>query len=272
MTPTTTELTALTEVLYRDGIVGLPGALPRSWGDQLASDATTLLGEALARPGGTINRGRNRVYFSVHPQRVTGLSALLEQPQVAQLAEAVLGHRWRVVEVAFDVPLPGSRHQPWHRDFTMPAQTRDEQRLTSLAVNATAVDVTPQHGPFEIVPGTHWDPGDDLEHGMFVRKDRSADFDSRAVQKLPRQGDLSVRTGLTIHRGSPNRSTQPRPVLIVGLVGPEVDTGPHGLQVTEDYLERLPAGIAARLDATVVKELRPLPQTHDIEGLVMGDE
>ena len=61
-------------------------------------------------------------------------------------------------------------------------------------------------------------------------------------------------------------------MLIVGLVGPEVDTGPHGLQVTEDYLERLPAGIAARLDATVVKELRPLPQTHDIEGLVMGDE
>ncbi len=257
--------------LYDDGIAAIPGAFSSGWGEALAEDFATLFAEASGRPDGTVNRGRNRYYFSVHPERLRGFPDVVGHPVLQEVSTEVLGPDWRVVEVAFDVPLPGSLHQPWHRDFETPAITADERRLTSLAFNITAVTVTPEMGPFEIAPGTQWDDGARFSHGMFPEPDQAARYGKVAVQKMPRLGDMSVRTGLAIHRGTPNRSSVPRPVLIIGVVGPEVSTGPHGLQISRAYAERLPAPLLARLDTEVVDELSPLVQGHDIEGLVMGD-
>lgn len=259
------------DVLIRDGIAAVPGALPRDWGVQLAEDFAVLFDEARSRPDGTVNRGTNRFYFTVHPERLRGFAAVAAQPMLRSLSSAVLGPDWRILEVAFDVPLPGSRYQPWHRDFAAPTATAQERRLTSLAFNLTGADVTPEMGPFEVAPGTHWDDGSDFAHGMFPGEVARARYDTLAVPKMPRLGDMSVRSGLTLHRGTPNRSPTPRPVLIVGVVGPEVTTGPHGLEITSAYARALPAEVRDRLDARVVEELHPLPQTHDIEGLVMGD-
>ena len=259
------------EVLVRDGIAAVPGALPRHWGVHLAEDFAVLFAEARSRPDGTVNRGTNRFYFTVHPERLRGFAAVAAQPMLMALSSAVLGPDWRLLEVAFDVPLPGSRYQPWHRDFATPTEATQEHRLTSLAFNLTGADVTPEMGPFEIAPGTHWDDGSDFAHGMFPGEEACARYDTLAVPKMPRLGDMSVRSGLTLHRGTPNRSPTPRPVLILGVVGPEVTTGPHGLEITRAYAQALPDEVRHRLDARVVDELRPLPQTHDIEGLVMGD-
>ena len=41
----------------------------------------------------------------------------------------------------------------------MPAVTRAEGRLNSLAFNLTGVDTTDDMGPFEIAPGTQFDAG-----------------------------------------------------------------------------------------------------------------
>ncbi len=269
-------MSALHETVYRDGIAGMPGALPRSWGEQLTEDFAVLFAEARARPGGTVSRGTNRYYFTVHAERLRGLVDLVSHPVVCDLSTSVLGPNWRILEVAFDVPLPGSRHQPWHRDFPSPPESSPsvpsrDRRLTSLAFNLTGVDVTPEMGPFEIAPGTHWDDGTGFDHGMFPGDDQTSRYDSLAVQKTPRLGDMSVRTGLTVHRGTPNRSSLPRPVLILGVVGPSVDAGPHGLLISHDFAASLPPEVRDRLDARVVETLSPLEQTHDIEGLVMGE-
>ena len=261
----------LRDIVYQDGIAGVPGALPRAWGEALLEDFQTLFAEARGRPDGTVNRGTNRFYFTVHPERLRGFVDLVTHPVVAALSAEVLGPDWRVVEVAFDVPLPGSRHQPWHRDFPTPDETRDERRLTSLAFNLTAVDVTAEMGPFEIAPGTHWDDGSAFDHGMFPAEEAAPRYDGLRQPRMPRLGDMSVRSGLTVHRGTPNRSDQARPVLILGVIGPQVDPGPHGLQLSTDYAATLPPELLARLHASVVPELQPLVQSHTIEGLVMGD-
>jgi ectoine hydroxylase-related dioxygenase (phytanoyl-CoA dioxygenase family) len=264
-------ISALRDAVCRDGIAGIPGALPRSWGERLLSDFETLFAEARSRPDGTVNRGTNRYYFTVHPERLHGFLDLVTHPVVTALSAEVLGPDWLVVEVAFDVPLPGSKYQPWHRDFPSPRETRDEHRLTSLAFNLTAVDVTPEMGPFEIAPGTQWDDGSAFDHGMFPTAAATSRYDELRQPRMPRLGDMSVRSGLTIHRGTPNRSTVARPVLILGVVGPEADPGPHGLQLSTSYAESLPGDMLRRLRATVVPELQPLVQAHTIEGLVMGD-
>jgi len=262
---------ALRNALYRDGIAGIPGALPRTWAAQLKEDCAVLFDEAISRPGGTVNRGTNRHYFAVHPERLRGFVDLVTHPVVTSLSETVLGPDYRILEVAFDVPLPGSLNQPWHRDFEMSGVERDEKRLTSLALNLTTVDVTPDMGPFEVAPGTQWDDGSRFAFGMFPDPDATERYETLREQRTPKQGDMSVRTGLTIHRGTANGSTVPRPVLVVGIVSPDADLGPHEIEISSRFAQSLPPGLLGHLHCRIVDELAPLVQAHTIEGLVMGD-
>ena len=267
------DIEALREVLYRDGIVGLPGALPPSWADELRADFDRAFAAARSYAEGTISRGPNRFYFAVPPERIRGFVAMVTHPLVMALSAAVCGPGYQFVELAFDVPLPGAVDQPWHRDFRMPASTRQHGRLDSLAFNATTVDVTPDMAPFEIAPGTHWDLGDDFAHGMFPTASATSRYDELGSRRYPRRGDLSARTGLTVHRGTANLSPHTRAVLILGVVSGEVDPRDievHGLVLSRTYHAQLPESLRNHLRCTVVDELRPLIQKHDIEGLMMG--
>ncbi len=268
----TVDLAAVAATVHRDGIAGLPGAFPPAWAERLREDFAALFAEARSRPRGTIGRGPRRYYFAVPPERVRGFADLVTHPAVTGLCELVLGPEWTVVELGFDVPLPGAVDQPWHRDFPMPADTRARRVLTSLAFNVTTVTVTPEMGPLQIVPGSQWEDGDDFGHGMFPPRERAAGYAARAVPRLPRAGDASVRTGLTLHRGTANRSGTARPVLVLGAVAPHVDTsGAHDLILTRSYAACLPAAVRAHLRCTMlVDELAPMVQRHDIEGLEMG--
>lgn len=262
----------LTQMLYTEGIAAIPGAFSAEWGEQLAQDFDVLYEEARELPGGTVNRGTNRFYFAIHPERLRGFLDIVAHPTLQAVSEEVLGPDWRIVEVAFDVPLPGALHQPWHRDFPSPPETTRARRLTSLAFNLTCITVTADMGPFEIAPGTQWDDGSGFAYEMFPDPAEYQRYEELAVQKMPRLGDMSVRSGLTIHRGTPNRSTVRRPVLVVGVVGPDVPTDQHGLHVSTTFSERVPRELLRRLDAVVVDELAPIQQAHSIEGLVMGGE
>ena len=264
-------MSELRDAIYRDGIVGLPGAFSPDWADRLHEDFTELFAEARSRPDGTVNRGRHRYYFSVHPERIRGFVELVTHPWVTALSEEVLGPEYRIVELGFDVPLPGAVDQPWHRDFRIPTETREEGRLSSLAFNATTVDVTPDLAPFEIAPGTHWEDGDIFTEGMFPPASATGRYEDLASRRYPRRGDVSARTGLALHRGTANHSDRSRAVLVLGLIAADVEVSDvHQVVLTQDYFERLPDAVRNRLHCCVVEELVPLVQRHDIEGLLMG--
>jgi ectoine hydroxylase-related dioxygenase (phytanoyl-CoA dioxygenase family) len=162
--------------------------------------------------------------------------------------------------------------QPWHRDFPSPAETLTGRRLTSLAFNLTTVDVEPDMGPFEIAPGTQWDEPDDFEHGMFPPKSSYARYEARAQRKMPKMGDISARSALTIHRGSANRSTKSRPALVRGVDAPGAGNAErHDLQLTRGFAASLPRELLEHLTHRVVDSLEPIVQAHTIEGLVMGE-
>jgi hypothetical protein len=263
---------AAAAAVHRDGIAGLPGAFDPDWVRRLRVDFEALFAEARSRPDGTVSRGPHRCYFAVPPERLRGFVELVSHRAVTGLCAHVLGPEWTVVELGFDVPLPGAADQPWHRDFPMPPDTRDHRVLTSLAFNVTTVTVTPEMGPLEIVPGSQWEDGDDFGQGMFPPPDRAAGYATRAQPRMPRIGDASVRTGLAVHRGTANRSDTARPVLILGAVAPHVDTaGAHDLVLTRAYATTLPAAVLSHLRCTrLVNELTPMRQRHDIEGLRMA--
>jgi hypothetical protein len=267
------DLEGWTAALYRDGIVGLPGCFPPAWADSLREDFEAAFADARSYPRGTIDRGPQRYYFAVHPERIRGFVDLVSHPVITGLCAHLLGPDYLIIELGFDVPLPGAQDQPWHRDFRMPPETRHTGRLTSLAFNLTTVDVTPDLAPFEIAPGTHLDDGETFEHGMFPRQEDYGRYEERASRRFPRRGDVAARTGLTIHRGTKNHSGRSRAVLILGVV--TGDTDPHDIEVhnlvlTRRYFDTLPAEVRPHLYCTLADELAPIVQKHDIEGLMMG--
>lgn len=86
---------------------------------------------------------------------------------------------------------------------------------------------------------------------------------------MPQRGDMSARTGLTVHRGTANRSDEPRPVLIVGVVAGDVaNPACHHLQGTQTWLDACPAEARAHLLYRVVPEVGPIVQHHRIAGLM----
>ncbi|MFG3250842.1 phytanoyl-CoA dioxygenase family protein [Streptomyces sp. NPDC048187] len=266
------DVTADVAALYADGITARKGAFTPQWADRLGEDVAKAFEEARSRPGGAVGRGPNRYYVEIHPEQIRGFVELVDHPWVRSLCTATLGPDYRIVELGFDVPLEGAVNQPWHRDFPMPEETRRDRRLTSLAFNVTTVDTEEDMGPFEIAPGTQWDDDEEFEHGMFPPRSHYDRYLERAVRKYPRRGDISARTALTIHRGTTNESTKSRPVLVLGVDGPEATNGDrHDTAVSRPFWEALPERVRRHLDCPVVDELTPVTQKHTIEGLVMGD-
>jgi len=258
--------------LYGDGIIAMKGAFERSWVQQVGRDIDVLFQEALARPNGALPRGPARYYVEIHPERLSGFVDLVTHPWVVAVCEAILGPEYKVVELGFDVPGPGALNQPWHRDFPSPDATLTGRRLNSLAFNLTTVDVTEDMGPFEIAPGTQWDHGPDFDDGMFPPRSLYPRYMERAQRKMPKMGDISARSALTIHRGTANQSNKSRPVLVLGVDAPDArNAEKHDLQVTRGYFETLPEQVRKHLTYRMVDKLEDIVQAHTIEGLKMGD-
>ena len=272
--PSTTEydVAAIMGGLYGDGIIALKGAFDREWVGRLREDMEALFAEALKRPGGAVGRGPKRYYVEIHPEDIRGFVDLVTHPWVVAVNEAVLGPEYKIVEIGFDVPLPGAQDQPWHRDFPVPAETLVGRRLNSLAFNITGVDVFEDMGPFEIAPGTQWDAPDGFEHEMFPPKSLYPRYEQRAQRKFPKMGDISARSALTIHRGTQNHSNKSRPVLVLGVDAPDARNAErHDLQFTHGYYDALPDWLHRHLTCRIVDELEPIHQAHSIEGLMMGE-
>jgi hypothetical protein len=255
--------------LYGDGIIGLKGAFSPEWADRLREDIETLYAEAKAVPGGALPRGPQRFYVEVQPERIRGFVDIATHPWFVAVCEAVLGPDYRIVEIGFDIPFPGAADQPWHRDFAVPDATTRGRRLNSLAFNFTAVDTTPDMGPFEIALGTQWDQFPGPPAGMFPDQALWPRYEARRVVKMPQRGDISARSALTIHRGTANRSDRARPVLVVGADAPDAtNAAHHDLQVTQAYAESLPPRIRDHLSCRTVNQLETVVQHHVIEGLL----
>jgi hypothetical protein len=258
--------------LYGDGFISYKGAFSRGWVQDLNEDLLRLYEEALQRPGGAVGRGPKRHYVEIHPEDIRGFTELATHPWVVAVCEAVLGPHYKIVEIGFDVPNPGAMDQPWHRDFPAPGDTITGRRLNSLAFNLTTVDVEEDMGPFEIAPGTQWDLPTGFEHEMFPPKSAYPRYLERAQRKLPKMGDISARSALTIHRGTANRSAKARPALVLGVDAPGANNAErHDLQLTHAYYQTLPQSLKDHLTCRLVSKLEPIVQAHTIEGLMMGE-
>jgi ectoine hydroxylase-related dioxygenase (phytanoyl-CoA dioxygenase family) len=189
------------------------------------------------------NRGRNRQ--GGVPLPIEGPFAdpgLVGNPMVIDLLERLLGPDLVCSYFASDTPMPGSEYQPVHRDgkdlfpgvpVTVPPYMYE--------LNIPLVDFRADNGPIEVWPRTHLlsdfplleQQRDELRAGNGEMKVTTAtgrpvsvlasEFRSTGVQRfaeglagqpvLMPAGSFLVRDPRMWHRGTPNRSTEARPML-----------------------------------------------------------
>jgi ectoine hydroxylase-related dioxygenase (phytanoyl-CoA dioxygenase family) len=216
-----TEIEALAQGALRDGFCVLrehyPVATLNSWREAFAP----LLKAHLAREGHLQNRGAERYYVTLPFQPPFSEPLIYEDEDVLAIVERLVGEDPVMCQLATDTPLVGSDYQDVHRD-TPPLfpETGRETPPFQLAVNFPLVHVTTENGPFEVARGTH----------MLSKEEGLRRLAAGEVTLEPltmRLGDLIIRDVRALHRGTPNKTSEPRPMVVIGysrrwLFRPEV--------------------------------------------------
>jgi ectoine hydroxylase-related dioxygenase (phytanoyl-CoA dioxygenase family) len=218
---TEAEIEAFAGAVLRDGFCILPEHFPQETLAVWRASFTPLLEEHIAREGHMRNRGAARYYVTLPFVAPFADPAIYEDPDVLAIVGQLAGADFTMVQLATDTPLSGSEYQEVHRD-TPPLfpETGKETPPFQLAVNFPLVEVTPENGPFEVARATHLLPKEEAL--------RLIETGERKLEALTmRLGDVMVRDVRALHRGTPNRTHVPRPMVVIGysrrwLFRPEV--------------------------------------------------
>jgi ectoine hydroxylase-related dioxygenase (phytanoyl-CoA dioxygenase family) len=212
----------------------LRGLLPVETIERWNAAFQPLLAAAAAREGDDPNRGPSRHYVTLPFQDHWADAAVVDNDAVMAVVEDLVGADGVMCQLATDTPLLGSDYQDLHRDTQLLfPESGAETPPYQLAVNFPLVDVTDANGPMEYAPGTHMLSKDE---GMA----RVASGEIPLVKAWMARGDVMIRDVRHIHRGTPNRTAVPRPMVVIGysrrwLFRPEVS-----IRVPVEVLTALP--------------------------------
>lgn len=180
-----------------------------------------LLQEHIEREGKLENRGANRYYVTLPFEEPFADEDIFADPDILAIVENLVNKDFTMVQLATDTPLKGSDYQPIHRDAPpLFPEIEGETPMFQLAVNFPLVDVTEENGPFEVARRTH-----------LVTKEKGLQMiesgETPIEPLLLKTGDVMIRDVRHLHRGTPNRTSEPRPMCVIGysrrwLFRPEV--------------------------------------------------
>lgn len=147
--------------------------------------------------------------------------SIYEDEDMLAIVESLVGEDAVMCQLATDTPLLGSDYQDVHRDAPpLFPETGTETPPFQLAINFPLVDITLENGPMEITRGTH----------MMSKAEGLQRMESGEVKLEPvtmQLGDVMIRDVRGLHRGTPNYTSVPRPMVVIGysrrwLFRPEV--------------------------------------------------
>lgn len=212
----------------------LRGCFPVATIDRWNAAFQPLLTEAMARDKDDPNRGPGRFYVTLPFHDLWADPEIIDNDDVMAVVEELVGADGVLCQLASDTPVDGSDYQDLHRDTQLLfPETGAESPPYQLAVNFPLVDVTLDNGPMEHAPGTHMLP---KAEGMARIESGAAPLEAVLLNR----GDVLIRDVRHIHRGTPNPSGVPRPMVVIGysrrwLHRPEVQ-----IRVPRPVLEHLP--------------------------------
>jgi ectoine hydroxylase-related dioxygenase (phytanoyl-CoA dioxygenase family) len=215
------EIEGFTQSVLKDGFCilrnHLPAAALASWGEAFAP----LLEAHVRREGHLQNRGPARYYVTLPFTAPFADPQIYEDEDVLAICERLVGEDMVMCQLASDTPIKGSDYQEVHRDaLPLFPENGQETPPYQLAVNFPLVDVVPENGPFEVGRGTHM-----MSKGEGMSRIEAGRINLEPI--LMQAGDVMIRDVRGLHRGTPNRTATPRPMVVIGysrrwLFRPEV--------------------------------------------------
>lgn len=206
------EIQNFIERTLEDSYCLLPAHFPRATLERWRAEFHPLLRSHIAREGDSdrLNRGPARHYVTLPMRPPFADPTIFEDDDVLAIVEGLVGREPVLCQLATDTPLRGSSHQDVHRDAPplFPEWGRETPPF-QLAVNFALVDVTMENGPIEIAKGTHMVS---RQEGL----DRIARGESPLEPVPMALGDVMIRDVRHLHRGTPNRTDVPRPMVVLG--------------------------------------------------------
>jgi len=210
------------QAVLKESFCIIPGLLPVDKIDLWNETFLPLLYRHIEQEGHLKNRGPSRYYVTLPFTGPFADPTIIENELILGIVEKLIGKDGVMCQLATDTPLEGSDYQEVHRDTQLLfPETGQETPPYQLAVNFPLVDVTPENGPFEVAPATHM-----LSKEEGLR--RLASGEAKLESIYLRRGDVMVRDVRHLHRGTPNNSKIPRPMVVIGfsrrwLFRPEVN-------------------------------------------------
>ena len=160
------------------------------------------------------NRGPHRHFLPMPFEPPCFAPDFFFDAEVLKIVRGVMDDRVVADQWGCDVPLRASDYQGFHVDYQRPLFGEDPNLSLPaymLVVSFGLVRVTPDHGPLEIAPGTHRMPRQDAL--------RALEAAQIAMQPVPLEiGDILIRHPWALHRGTPNTTGTPRPLVSVRYV------------------------------------------------------
>lgn len=215
------EIEQFTHEAKRDGFCILRGHFEKEKLTRWREAFRPLLERHIEREGALENRGAARFYVTLPFDAPFADEEIFADPDVLAIVENLVGREFTMVQLATDTPLLGSEFQDIHRDAPpLFPELEEETPSFQLAVNFPLVDVTAENGPFEVARGTHLMT---KEAGLEL-----IETGGREIEPvLLRLGDVMIRDVRGLHRGTPNKTAEPRPMVVIGysrrwLFRPEV--------------------------------------------------
>ena len=138
--------------------------------------------------------------------------ALFEHPIILEFLDRYWGREsYEIAGYDSNNPYPGSDHQIWHRDTNLGTEV-PHLSLNSfpvLAFKFPLVDTSEENGSIEILPGSQYIADPDME-GQYSDILLRGQFPSAHRLNL-KKGSAYIQDPRILHRGTPNRSSGPRP-------------------------------------------------------------
>lgn len=242
---TTAQARTHADEVRETSVTVLKGALPTEVIDIWSQAFAPLLAASIGRERDGPARGPHRYHLALPFHGLWADPAIIDNDAIMAVVERLVGADGVICQLASDTPLLGSEHQELRRDCHLADRENGlESGPHQLAVNFPLVDVTDETGAMEYAPGTHRLSRDE---GM----GRIARGEIPLVKACLARGDVMIRDLRHIHRGTPNRSATPRPMIVIGY-------SRRGPQRPETTI-RIPAEVLAALPERARRWLRHNP-------------
>ncbi len=250
-----TEIEHFVRDLNHDGICIIRGLLRRDLIEEWAEAFRILFEERQKRAGSLAPREQARYYLTLPWVAPFADPEVFANPTILAILNRVFPQEYAMVQYGADVPVKGSDYQEIHRDHR-PLFTDDiVTPLYALAVNIPLIDVNEENGPFQMARGTHF-----MNRAEGLRKIESGEIPLESFHL--QMGDVAIRTPLALHRGSPNRTDKPRPMVVMGYVMHWLHTPKVDVTLPRDYYQSLPEQVQKMLRCNVVEQLEEKSETY----------